>query len=565
MATNCFDKILCENAWECNITLLDADQNPINPLNLNNGDDVVFVLGDKPGYNFLGWRDENGDILYYETLGDNRYLIRSIDCSKKYLAKYCAISYTVSLSSNGSCFLGYDIHNVIYGQTVHIDAPESTTCRFLHWLKDGLVYTETKSFDYVVTGNVSFRAIYDNIAYRITAKPGKRNRGVCQGSGLYNLNQNIQISASANSGYYFEGWDDGNLNPTRTVTVRGNKTYVANFGVGQNIVVVTPTSGGSVLGSGNYATGSVVSLQAIPDPGWKFSHWYISGDRYEESAVSFVASRNVTATPYFTRGQYNIVLLPSPSNTGGFSPQPQGSYQYGDSFTVEAVPSNGYRFVMWEDGFMDSTREITVTGNATYTALFEILEETFVLTIILPDATYTCGIYVGNINVGTQNGNVVTTRVPKETYVSLSPSAQLGKYLSTIVDGGGNVIWTNDITDQSKSLIPYTVIEDSELTLNYQDIMYSVSVTASPINQTTSGNITLTANVGAAYDVFAPTATHPTRTFNNVTYNTPVTLIAPQTVGTYEFSYWSTELGSFTTTTVNIAATRTLNCVAVYK
>ena len=90
MAT-CLDKILCENAFGCDITILDGEGNPVNPLNLNNGDTVIFVLGEKPGYRFIAWVDEDGLPYYYEPLGDNRYRINAINCSKQYIANYCAI------------------------------------------------------------------------------------------------------------------------------------------------------------------------------------------------------------------------------------------------------------------------------------------------------------------------------------------------------------------------------------------------------------------------------------------------------------------------------------------
>lgn len=53
------------------------------------------------------------------------------------------------------------------------------------------------------------------------------------------------------------------------------------------------------------------------------------------------------------------------SVTGG------GTYEYGKSVTLTAVPDAGYRFVKWSDGSTANPRTITVSAAATYTAQFE--------------------------------------------------------------------------------------------------------------------------------------------------------------------------------------------------
>jgi hypothetical protein len=123
----------------------------------------------------------------------------------------------------------------------------------MYWTKDGVIYSEEHSFDYVVTDNATFVAHYDDIQYRITAKPNFRNRGTCTGSGLYKLNDEVTISATPNQGYAFDGWDDGSVQQTRTVTVRGNKTYTALFSVSEepdssHVLKFTGVDGGGSVG-----------------------------------------------------------------------------------------------------------------------------------------------------------------------------------------------------------------------------------------------------------------------------------------------------------------------------
>lgn len=49
-----------------------------------------------------------------------------------------------------------------------------------------------------------------------------------------------------------------------------------------------------------------------------------------------------------------------------------GSYAIGATVTLTAMPNAGYHFVRWNDGNTQNPRTITVTGDATYTAYFEV-------------------------------------------------------------------------------------------------------------------------------------------------------------------------------------------------
>lgn len=47
-----------------------------------------------------------------------------------------------------------------------------------------------------------------------------------------------------------------------------------------------------------------------------------------------------------------------------------GTYVVGSVITIEAIANDGFQFSSWNDGNTDNPRQITVTGNATYTASF---------------------------------------------------------------------------------------------------------------------------------------------------------------------------------------------------
>ena len=89
--------------------------------------------------------------------------------------------------------------------------------------------------------------------------------------------------------------------------------------------------------------------------------------RYQMPDGSYVAAGD-TAANSPAAGDIAITAVASPSNggtvTGG------GSYASGASVTLRAEAANGFIFTGWSDGITTSSRPITVSGAATYTALF---------------------------------------------------------------------------------------------------------------------------------------------------------------------------------------------------
>ena len=65
--------------------------------------------------------------------------------------------------------------------------------------------------------------------YTVTVQSNNSAWGTVSGGGTYDEGSTVTISATANQGYHFVQWNDGNSNATRTVTVTANVTYIATF------------------------------------------------------------------------------------------------------------------------------------------------------------------------------------------------------------------------------------------------------------------------------------------------------------------------------------------------
>ena len=88
----------------------------------------------------------------------------------------------------------------------------------------------------------------DDNKYTVTLSANNAEWGVVAGGGEYKEGAEIQIMATANSGYHFEKWSDDDTNNPRTITVNKNIALIAVF--------VEGNSGGSVNGGGNNNQGN---------------------------------------------------------------------------------------------------------------------------------------------------------------------------------------------------------------------------------------------------------------------------------------------------------------------
>lgn len=65
--------------------------------------------------------------------------------------------------------------------------------------------------------------------YTITVGVNDPAMGSATGGGKYAVNTEVTLTATANTGYDFVAWNDGNTDNPRTIVVTGDATYTANF------------------------------------------------------------------------------------------------------------------------------------------------------------------------------------------------------------------------------------------------------------------------------------------------------------------------------------------------
>ncbi len=111
-------------------------------------------------------------------------------------------------------------------------------------------------------------------------------------------------------------------------------------------------------------------LNAVPASGYRFDHWSTGST---SNPYSLTVTSDTVITAYFVSdGPQMFTITVEVNDAAMGSVTGGGEYAEGSSATLTAIPNNGYTFALWLDGNTDNPRIVTVTGNATYTAVFQL-------------------------------------------------------------------------------------------------------------------------------------------------------------------------------------------------
>ena len=175
--------------------------------------------------------------------------------------------------------------------------------------------------------------------------------------------------------YAFAGWFDtaaatGGTQLTTTTKVTSNKTWYARWtATYKNYTVTWNGNGGtpSKSSSSFHYNDALGTLPTATRTGYTFKGWSTSAGGSVNVSTTTKVTGNVT---YYAVWQINSYTLTVTAGTGG-TVSGSGTYNYGETATLKATASSGYHFVKWSDGNTNASRTVIVTGNATYTAIFE--------------------------------------------------------------------------------------------------------------------------------------------------------------------------------------------------
>ena len=147
------------------------------------------------------------------------------------------------------------------GDLCNIVATSKHGYHFVKWNDDNTENPRT----IVITQDSTFTATFEPDTFSIVIKTDDNDMGTVDNGGKYAYNSEAIISATANNGYRFVEWNDGNTENPRTITVTQDSTFTALFEI--EVFGVYAASENPDLG------GVKVILVAEPIEGFEFVEW----------------------------------------------------------------------------------------------------------------------------------------------------------------------------------------------------------------------------------------------------------------------------------------------------
>jgi len=339
-----------------------TDDGGIATIILQNGSDIrctdstaVIQATANYGYHFMQW--DNGNIANPDTLhlvGDSA--VTAIFAKNLYSVTGISqddIQGTVTGSNT-----------VEYLDTVTLTAVPNYGYYFSQW-NDGntdnpRMVTATQDF--------TFTAQFDYNQYSITVDMNDSIQGTVNGEGEYDYLSQRTISATANYGYHFVQWNDGNTDNPRTITLTQDTSFTAQFAKNQYTLTITSSddSIGIVSGGGTYEYLDEATLTATTTAA--HHHFVQWSDGETDTLRTITVTQDLSLTAVFAIDTHQVATATNNELYG--SVDGAGFFPYGSTVTLTPNPENGYYFVYWNNGDTTNPNTFTVTGDTLLSALF---------------------------------------------------------------------------------------------------------------------------------------------------------------------------------------------------
>ena len=348
------------------------------------------------------------------------------------------------------------------------------------------------------------------------------------GSATYTMDGNTAVlTATANEGYVFTGWNDGNTENPRTVTVTSDTAFTAIFTETETAPTITVTVNDATMGSATYTLdGNTAVLTATPNEGYEFTGW---NDGNTENPRTVTVTSDTAFTAIFAETET------TPTITVTVNDAMMGSATYtldGNTAVLTATANEGYEFTGWNDGNTENPRTVTVTSDTAFTAIFAETETTPTITVTVNDAMMGSATY-------TLDGNTaVLTATANEGYSFLT--------------------WSDGNTENPRTV---TITSDTAFTAIFAEAVSTPTITVT-VNDATMGSatytmdgntavLTATANEGYSFLTWSDGNTENPRTVTITSDTTFMAIFSPasslQEVNAREFALYPNPAKSFVT------------------
>lgn len=442
------------------------------------------------GYNFDGWYNGATRVSTALKYGPTN-VTSNMTLTAKATIKTFAITGTAQYrdtdstgsfmtGNNGGSVTGSGTYN--YGSKATLTAAAAAGYTFQGWYDAGGTQVSTAA-SYVidsVTAAVTVYARFQKNWFTVTYARGTGVNALTKTTERVAYNGTVTSeTAVASTGYNTPTWTKTSGTGTLTVSagkatlsgVQSNCTltasatinkYTVSYTKNANIASISKTS--ETVNYGGTATCTATLPSNTAQYTYSFGGWYEGSARIGTtlalSVANITAARTFEARGVATVNKYTLTVV----NGSG-----SGTYNYGTKVTITASAIEGKTFSKWSDGVTTTSREVTVTANATYTA--EYTTNTYTVT------------YVKGTGIATIS----------KTSETVSWGANATGCTATVTTGYTFDGWYNGQTRVSTSLTYAPTAVKSNLSLTAKANINSYTVSPSAYYRTTDGTGNYTA------------------------------------------------------------------------
>ena len=370
-----------------------------------NGSTITITATPNKGYTFKQWNDGNTDASRSVTVSGN------VTYTAEFTPKQYTVSFECQASESGETCTVSGAGTYKYGDTIVLiaaDVPANHKIKSWGYIANNIttesgylgigdeesILTVTldevnlRGFNAERTTHINFVVFLEHTGFRlqvdVTPSEGgaaeygcfddtgyKRIYGIPSGSSIrvaFSESLNAAIKVILKTGFRFLRWTDGNTDNPRSILLDEDSYYNAEVEK-LKFTVIYRNDDGTVLQEMvvEYGEKQPPYTGATPtkESTEKFDYSFLGWDATDTTII-----RDEVFTAVYEEKLRSYVIAGAAEEGGTVSGG--GTFTYGSTATLEAVAYDGYEFLRWSDGVTTPSREITVTGAATYTAIFRI-------------------------------------------------------------------------------------------------------------------------------------------------------------------------------------------------
>jgi len=345
---------------------------------VNYGTSVTVTAAANEGHTFAGWYEGENKV------SDNAAYTFAMPAAARTLTAHFTVNqYTLTYSSedtNKGTVASETASGsaVSYGTSVTVTAMANEGHTFAGWYEGANKVSDNAACTFTVTADRTLVAKFTINQYTLTYTSEDDAKGTVAGTATSGNTANygtpVALTATANTGYTFDGWYAGDAkvsdNAAYAFTVTDDVTLVARFTVNQYVLTYASENDAkgtvtSAAASGDpVAYGASVTVTAEANEGYTFEGWYEGANKVSETAAyAFTmpaAARTLTAR--FTVNSYALTYASEDNGKGTVmgTAASGNTVNYGAAVALTAQAREGYDFDGWYEG------EVRVSTEAAY-------------------------------------------------------------------------------------------------------------------------------------------------------------------------------------------------------